>query len=130
MKVLLDVILIVTLVFVGGNEIASAQPASRKFFNPQLRIIDEDGSSSLPFYIAGCVTSDRFANVCGDDARQKIGLEACKHKGYSRLVSYGVTDLGWRNRRLQWSWEDNDRGNGNFRLATSSFKFTSLECSN
>lgn len=129
MKVLLVMILIVISFCVGGNEIALAQTASQKFFNPTLST-RSDGSSTLPFNIAGCVDSDRFSNVCGDDARRVIASEACKLKGFPNWVSYEVTDLGWKNRKEQWVWQDKDRGDGSFIIDVSSFMFTSLECSN
>lgn len=126
MKVRLVLIPLVTLIFIGCNDIALAQ--SQKFHNPTLTIRREDGSITLPFNIAGCVDSDRYENVCGKDARAVIAAKACKLKGYSDWVRYQVTDLGWRNRKDQWVWKETSQG-GWFVIDESSFMFTLLECS-
>ncbi|MFN5398705.1 MAG: hypothetical protein ACK5C4_13985, partial [Pseudanabaena sp.] len=76
-----------------------------------------------------CVSSDRYSNVCGDDARKVVALEFCKLKGYSAWTKLRVADLGWKFRKSQWAWHENDRGVGNFRQDISSFMFSYIECS-
>ncbi len=123
MKLLPAVILSTTMV-VLGNQLAWSQSATQDFFNPTLT--DRNGTR---LNIAGCVGSDRYSNVCGEDARRVVALEFCKLKGYSTWTEFRVVDLGWENRKFQWAWHDQDQGNGNFREDQSSFMFDYIQCS-
>jgi hypothetical protein len=106
-----------------GNKIALSQGTTQEFFNPTLT--SRDGKT---LNIAGCVKSDRFSNVCGEDARGVASREFCKAKGYSTWSRNQVVDMGWKNRKTQWAWRDSDQGSGYFISDVSSFTFAYISC--
>lgn len=123
MKKISVLTLTTALTLVVGNKIALSQVTTQEFFNPALT-----NPNGQTLNIAGCVKSDRFSNVCGEDARGVAAREFCKAKGYSSWHRNQVTDMGWKNRKTQWAWRDSDQGSGNFVSDVSSFTFTYISC--